>query len=107
MADITAEVQRAHETARNNLKTSLKRMKRNYDLRVLARVYKEGDAVYVLDTATIKGKCRKLSSPWKGPGVIIKKISAYIYHVKLKNSVFGTNHDRLKPCKIRELLAWV
>jgi len=82
-------------------------MKRNYDLRVLARVYKEGDAVYVLDTATIKGKCRKLSSLWKGPGVIVKKISAYIYCVKLKNSVFVANHDRLKPCILRELPAWI
>ena len=33
------EMAKAHEVARNKLKTSLKRMKRNYDLRILTRTY--------------------------------------------------------------------
>lgn len=47
-------------------------MKRDYDQKILAKAYK-GDIVYVLDTATVKGKCRKLTPPWKGPGLIVKK----------------------------------
>ena len=85
----------AHDCARNTLKTSLKRMKRNYDLRVLQRPYAEGDVIYLLDTATVKGKSRKLSAPWKGPAVIVKKLSAYQYRVKLRNAVFVVNHDRM------------
>ena len=38
-------------------------MKRNYDLRLLERNYEVGDAVYMLDTATLKGKCKKLCPP--------------------------------------------
>ena len=53
-------------------------MKRNYDLRVLLRPYAEGDIIYLLDTASVKGKSRKLSAPWKGPALIVKKLSAYL-----------------------------
>ena len=105
--DLISSLQSAHTSARTNLKTSGKRMKRNYDLRVLLRPYKEGDIVYLLDTAVLKGKSRKLSSPWKGPAVIIKKITAYLYRVKLRNSVFVSNHDRMMPCKDRNIPAWI
>jgi hypothetical protein len=105
--ELWEEIGRAHNTARQNLNTSLKRMKRSYDLRILARIYDKGDPVYVLDTATVKGKCKKLSHLWKGPGVIVKKISAFIYKVKVKNAVFVTNHDRLKPCRDRKLPVWL
>ena len=77
----------AHECARKSLKTSLNRMKRNYDLRVLLRPYAEGDIIYLLDTASVKGKSRKLSAPWKGPALIVEKLSAYLYRVKLRNAV--------------------
>ena len=79
---------KAHETARNTLKSTQRVMKRNYDVRVLERSYTEGDAVYIF------GNCKKLSSPWKGPGIITKKITPALFRVKLKNSIFTVNHDR-------------
>ncbi|MES9880179.1 MAG: RNase H-like domain-containing protein [Sedimenticola sp.] len=106
-AGLVHSLHQAHDTARTTLKTSLRRMKRNYDLRILQRTYEEGDVVHLLDTAVVKGKSKKLSPPWKGPGIIVKKISACIYRVKLKNSVFTTNHDRLKPCRDRVLPVWI
>lgn len=48
-------------------------MKRDYDLNILKKAFEVGDIVYVLDTATVKGKRRKLTPPWKGPGLIVKK----------------------------------
>ncbi|XP_069101562.1 uncharacterized protein [Argopecten irradians] len=100
-------MKRAHQVAREKLKTTLKQRKRYYDLRILQRQYSEGDLVYLLDTAVVKGKCKKLSSPWKGPGIIVKKLSAYLYRVKLRNSVFVTNHDRMMPCRDRKVPAWI
>ena len=97
----------AHDCARSTLKTSLKRMKRNYDLRVLQRPYAEGDVVYLLDTAPVKGKSRKLTAPWKGPALIVKNLSAYLYRVKLRNAVFVVNHDRMMPCKDRKVPDWI
>ncbi|KAL8614663.1 hypothetical protein ACOMHN_051115 [Nucella lapillus] len=104
---LVKNLQEAHTVAREHLKTSLRRMKRDYDLKVLLRAYSKGDLVYLLDTAVGKGKCRKLCSSWKGPGIIMRKLSASLYQIKLRNSVFVTNHDRLKPCRDRKIPAWI
>ena len=107
VSGLVKTIKSAHDCARNTLKTSLKRMKRNYDLRVLLRPYAEGDIIYLLDTASAKGKSRKLSAPWKGPALIVKKLSAYLYRVKLRNAVFGVNHDRMMPCNDRKVPEWI
>jgi hypothetical protein len=59
-----------------------------------------------LDTATIKGKTRKLSPSWKGPGVVIEKVTPYLYKIKLKRVIITANHDRLKLCQDREVPEW-
>ena len=97
----------AHEVARRTLKTTQERMKRDYDLRVHAHAYDVGDCVYVLDTATVKGKCRKLSPPWKGPGVIIANYTAALYKVKLRRGEMNVNHDRIKLCRDHQLPSWL
>ena len=102
VATLTRNIQAAHNTARSPLQASLKRMKRDYDVRVLQKSYDKGDVVYLLDTAVLKGKCRKLDSPWEGPGVVVEKISASLYRVQLRESMFVVNHDRMKLCKDRE-----
>ena len=107
VSDLMETMKSAHDCARNTLKTSLKRMKRNYDLRVLQRPYAEGDVIYLLDTASVKGKSRKLSAPWKGPAAVVKKLSAYQYRVKLRNAVFVVNQDRMMPCKARKVPEWI
>lgn len=93
LADALGE---AHELARENPKTSHQTMKQYYDLRVRECQYNVGDLVYRLDTATIKGKSRKLSPVWRGAGVIIDKITPYLYRVQEKQITFTANHDRLK-----------
>jgi len=70
--------------------TSLKRMKKSYDLKILFRPFDKGDVVYILDTATMKGKSKKLLSPWKGPAIIIDKLSPYLYRVCLKKALLGS-----------------
>jgi hypothetical protein len=82
-------------------------MKRDYDVRTLERQYKVGDIVYVLDTAKIKGRAKKLYPPWKGPGIICAKLSSYVYKVNLKKTVITINHDRLKLCKDRDIPSWL
>nr|XP_022311006.1 uncharacterized protein LOC111116314 [Crassostrea virginica] len=67
----------------------------------------EGDLVYILDTATVKGKCRKLSPSWKGPGIVVKKLSTYHYRLKTKAAVMVANHDRLKKCLDRDIPLWL
>ena len=105
VATLVSNIQAAHEMAQLKLKTSLENMKRDYD--VLLRCYEVGDTVYLLDTAVRKGKCKKLCSPWKGPAVIAKKVSASSYQVKAENAILMMNHDRLKPCYDRVLAKWI
>ena len=75
-----------------------KTLKRRYDVRILERPYKQGDIVYLLDTTSVKGKCKKLLPPWKGPAVVTKKISS---------AVVTANNDRMKPCRDRILPNWI
>ena len=105
--DLVSNMKNAHETARKTLKTSQKILKARYDLRVLQRPYQEGDIVYLLDTASVKGKCRKLLPPWKGPAIITKRITSALFRVKLRNASFSVNHDRMKPCRDRTLPNWI
>ena len=72
---LVKSLQDSHHIARENLNETQRKMKRNYDLRILEKPYQEGDPVYVLDSTAIKGKCKKLSAPWKGPGVISERIT--------------------------------
>jgi ketosteroid isomerase-like protein len=81
-------IKNAHEVARKTLNSTQKKMKRDYDVKILEKQYKKGDLVYVLDTASIKGKCKKRSPPWKGPGIVLERLTPYIYKIKLQESYF-------------------
>jgi hypothetical protein len=45
--------------------------------------------------------------PWKGPGIIVERLSPYIYGVRFENVVAITNHDRMKKCNDRHLPSWL
>ena len=54
VVDLEQALQTAHETPRGRLRTSEEWMKwKDYDVKVYSRAYKEGDLVYILDTATV------------------------------------------------------
>ena len=55
MVDLEQALQTAHETTKERLHTAEEWMKRDYDLKVYSRAYEEGDLIYILDTATVKG----------------------------------------------------
>jgi hypothetical protein len=68
----------------------------DYDVKVRVKELKLGDLVYQLDTATVKGKTRKLSPSWKGPGVVIEKLTPYLYKIKLKRvMITATRADKI------------
>lgn len=101
--DLADALGEAHKVARENLKNSHQTMKNYYDLRLMEFQYNVGDLVYRLDTATIKGKSRKLSPVLRGPGVIVGKITPYLYRVQERKMTFNVNHDILKLCNDRDI----
>ena len=80
VTDLVKNIQAAHELAREKLKRSQAIAKRDYDLKTFTRSYSVGDSVYILVTSTPKGKCSKLrpTCKWKGPGLIVRKITDYL-----------------------------
>ena len=82
-------------------------MKRNYDVKTLVLTYNEGDVIYVLDTASFKGKCRKPSPTWKGPGIFIEKLTDHTYRIRLRGKITTVNHDRIKLCNDRHVPEWI
>jgi hypothetical protein len=50
-------------------------LKRDYNLKVGSCSYDVGDFVHILDTATVKWKCRTHSPSWKGPGLVIQRLN--------------------------------
>ena len=107
VAKLVENTKIASEIARGNLKANQEVMKKNYDLKVNVSKYKVGDAVYVLDTAQVKGKCRKLSPTWKGPGLVVEILTSLLYKVKLRGEIKTMNHDRLKICQDTNLPLWI
>ena len=56
-------------------------------MKILEKQYEKGDLVYVLATPIINGKCKNLSPPWKGPGVVLDRLTPYIYKIKLQRVI--------------------
>lgn len=97
----------AHEVARRQLQTSQEMMKRDYDTNMKQFEYQPGEFVYMLDTAHLKGRAKKLDPPWKGPGIVIERITSYVYKIRLERRTVVTNHDRLKKCNDRTIPSWL
>ncbi|KAK3084013.1 hypothetical protein FSP39_006719 [Pinctada imbricata] len=104
---LVVQIQSAHEIAREKLKSGQAIAKRDYDLKVHEHTYSVGDVVYISDTAIPKGKCAKLRPQWKGPGLVTRKITDYVYKVMLRKKLEIINHDRMKHCSDRVLPAWL
>ena len=96
---------KAHETAREIMKSELKITKRNNDLHSRQFMFKEGDIIYMLN----RGMISKMAKKWIGPGIILKVYSSNILQVTLNNgrSTLVTNHNFLKTCIDRDIPGWI
>lgn len=71
-----------HEIARKFLKQSSNYQKRHYDLKAKKRSFKARQPVRIYEPSRKVGVCTKLTSQWKGPFVVEKKIDDVTYRVK-------------------------
>ena len=105
--NMRSSMRSAFEIARTKTKEMQKANKSKYDLRILQRQYEVGDVVYLLHHSTDLSTSKKLKLIWKGPGVVVKKITSYLYTVRLRQKWLTVHHDQMKPCKLKRLPAWV
>jgi hypothetical protein len=73
-------------------------MKRDYDSKMREVEYQPGDFVYVLDTAHIKGRAKKLDPPGKAQelGVVLVLWIWRRSHIALNNLL-----SKFRPCSVR------
>lgn len=104
LSEVMIEV---HKIARQNLKASQHRQKRDYDLRIRQHQYSVGDVVLKIDSATKVGQSSKLKSPWKGPYLITEVKSPVLYRIADRKGDSIIHHDRIKLCRDQEFPIWL
>ena len=100
----------AHAMARENLQKSAVHQKRNYDHKASSSVqlFQVGQAVWYWNSFVGKGKCKKFTSPWKGPYVVVQKIDDVRYKIQKnrKTQGFVVHVDALKKYEGSEKPTW-
>ena len=93
------KMQEVHNLVREHLATAAERQKKNYDTKICVNNYNVGDFVYLRHYARKVGKCPKLQVKYKGPYVVVKKLSDWLYEVKASTNTNRTvivHHDRMR-----------
>ena len=100
-------LQIAQQEARSQLKQNQRRQKRSYDVRLKVSYFEVGDVVYQIDSSTKIKQCNKLRSIFKGPYLVVEVLSPILFKIKNRKRESVVHHDRLKPCKDRNLPIWL
>ena len=104
--ELRNQMENCHALAREHLGRSAERQKRSYDTRLVERKYNPADLVFFLDTSRHKGKSPKLQTPWKGPCVVVLRLSDCVYKIRCKKGDKVLHHDRLRPYMASEIPKW-
>ena len=72
--ELQNHLETAHAIARRHLQTTSEYQKRHYDIRAKKQAFCPGQAVWLADPSRKAGVCTKLSSKWKGPFLVLKRI---------------------------------
>ena len=99
--------QKAHAIARETLKQSQRRQKRDYDTRIKYQTYDVGDIVLRIRDAGVIGISRKLQAPWSGPWVVQDVINKALFRIKNRTKSAVVHHDKLKLCTDRSFPVWL
>ena len=103
------QINTASIAARNNLLMAQNRQKKDYDTRapVRERTFDVGDLVYIRNSGRVLGQSKKLLPIWKGPFVITKVVSRFLYRIAGRKREYVKHHDKLRICKDRNIPLWV
>ena len=97
-----------HSNVRGTLKKSSLHQKRNYDLHAKKRALPVGQLVWAHEPVRRVGICSKLTSPWKGPYVVVRRLDDLHYLVK-KSRIQGPkvyHVDKLQVYRGRNVPKW-
>lgn len=106
VANLTSNLSKIHILAREKIGETQLRQKRDYDLRVFERSFKEGDVVYLRDSSTKIGISSKIRPPWIGPYLVVRARPP-VYALQGRRKVQFVHHDRIKPCNDSSFPLWL
>ncbi|XP_064647071.1 uncharacterized protein K02A2.6-like [Lineus longissimus] len=104
--DLQRKLTEVHLLAREALKSSQKRQKRDYDVKLLKSTFHPGDVVYRVNDASALGVGRKLKPPWAGP-YLVTEFRPPIYRIRFPKRETFVHHNKLKLCHDRTLPVWL
>jgi hypothetical protein len=88
----------AHEAVRARVDTHYRYQKKQYDKNVQAQKFYVGQAVWLRIFPKTTTKSKKLMYPYTGPHIVVARVNAVTYKIKLSRTVERVVHgDRLKP----------
>ncbi|XP_038044219.1 uncharacterized protein LOC119718868 [Patiria miniata] len=102
---LRSNMQEAHNGARNCLRKSARRQKKNFDRRAFQHGLKEGQFVWLHNPAKKKHLSPKLQLRWEGPWLVVKKLSDVTVRIQLKRNG-KPKVVRLKPYVGEAIKPW-
>ncbi|VDI75512.1 Hypothetical predicted protein [Mytilus galloprovincialis] len=107
--ELSQKLEVIHKFARNKLKLSSDRMKRNYDVGTKMQTFDAGDPVWLHNPRRVKGLCPKLQNNWEGPYIVVNKLNDVIYRIQKgpKTKPKVVHQDRLKPYLGENVPIWL
>lgn len=108
VSNLKKKLEENYTIARKSLKKAAVYQKRHYDLKSRKNSFNVGQAVWIYDPSRKIGRCPKLTSKWKGPFIVEKKIDDTTYRVKRAGTKPSTVYhvDRLALYRGLNIPSW-
>ncbi|VDI21989.1 Hypothetical predicted protein [Mytilus galloprovincialis] len=99
MIQITQNMWKVHEKARQNMVNASENQKKQYDIKSYQHSYQKGNVVWLYTPTRVKNISPKLQRKWDGPYFIVTVLSDVTYKIQKNPSSRSqvVHHDRLKP----------
>ena len=106
--DLQERLENVHHFARCHLSVMSDRMKHHYDSRLEGHTLEKGDPVWLHNPQRKKGLTPKLTRPWQGPYVIVKRINNIVYRIQLgpKSKPKVVHRNRLWKYSGQDIPTW-
>ncbi|VDH99307.1 Hypothetical predicted protein [Mytilus galloprovincialis] len=96
-----SKLEEIYQLAREHLRSSAVRQKKDYDSRISQNQFCKGSLVYKFNNIF-----KKLNERWSGPFVIVDILSPVLYKIKNRYKSETVHHDKLKKYQSDDVPAW-
>ena len=102
-------IEKAHDFARERIGLASSRAKLRYDSRTHTPRFLPGDLIWLFRPQRKKGVCPKLTSPWKGPGVMLRQVTDVVFKIQMGHHALPqiVHCDRLSSYMGRDIPDWI